>query len=239
MGGLESGKVMPLTHNFDWDENGIFDLKVVDMAFGQNHALVLTESGDVFTAGNNKFGQAGLGHTRPVLCFQKLRTLSNVRTIAAGQYHSIAITVDGDVYTWGLGQDGQLGLGQNQLFMPRPKYNPHCRKFRVESVSCGAKFTAFVSADHELYVCGHELFHGRQGSRPLFTPHRVLCPVAFTPCMSAGASHLCILDADGSVHQFDTHKRELSRGEKRHDADTKHCGENEIAVSPVVVTHAA
>ncbi|CAL7941709.1 unnamed protein product [Xylocopa violacea] len=90
--------------------------KVIDIAAGRAHLLVLTNEG-VFTLGNNAYGQCG----RPIILnenFNKSRVIhcipdikgKKIKAVTAGQDHSILLTESGEVYTFGWGADGQTGL---------------------------------------------------------------------------------------------------------------------------------
>ena len=85
----------------------------IDLALGVDHSLFLTESGTVFTCGENTFHQ--LGHQPPpprLLAPAPIGGRGGIKLpvgvgVAAARYHSVFWTDDA-VYTWGLNA-GQLG----------------------------------------------------------------------------------------------------------------------------------
>ena len=89
---------------------------VVQVALGQDHTVVLTSQGTIFTFGSNEFGQLGYdveGTTKEIpvqLAPKKVASLRNVRVhgIAASRVHSIAFS-DTTIYAWGWNQ-GQFGI---------------------------------------------------------------------------------------------------------------------------------
>lgn len=81
------------------------------IACGGNHTLVLLESGDVFSAGDNTYGQCG--HTQETT---KVRVFTQVpgtwKDVLCGWEFSVLLSVTDQVYVCGLGLKGELGLGK-------------------------------------------------------------------------------------------------------------------------------
>jgi alpha-tubulin suppressor-like RCC1 family protein len=90
------------------------DKRVIQIACGEHHSLVLTDKGYLYAWGRGFEGQLGISNTIEVAAtpsFVKYFHKKTVASIAAGSFHSIAITEEGDLYTWGEGKMGQLGVG--------------------------------------------------------------------------------------------------------------------------------
>ncbi|XP_006821037.1 RCC1-like G exchanging factor-like protein [Saccoglossus kowalevskii] len=91
--------------------------RVVQVACGRAHSIILTDQEGVFSIGNNSYGQCG----RPVIenekyqanpTMHRIKQLGNsVVQICCGHDHSLFLTEDGRVYSCGWGADGQTGLG--------------------------------------------------------------------------------------------------------------------------------
>ncbi|CBZ55260.1 putative regulator of chromosome condensation domain-containing protein [Neospora caninum Liverpool] len=80
-------------------------VRIVDVCVGEQHALFLADSGDVYAYGEGVYGQLGLGYERQIVNHpQKVEgSLSQlaVQQIACGDYHSVALTTEGLVFAWG------------------------------------------------------------------------------------------------------------------------------------------
>ncbi|KAG7274413.1 hypothetical protein CRUP_027043 [Coryphaenoides rupestris] len=98
--------------------------RVVQVACGRAHSLVLTDREGVFSMGNNAYGQCG----RPIVedevyggshIIHKMEGFdSKVIQVACGQDHSLFLTETGKVYACGWGADGQTACGQDHsLFL--------------------------------------------------------------------------------------------------------------------------
>ncbi|XP_058105993.1 ultraviolet-B receptor UVR8 isoform X4 [Magnolia sinica] len=109
-------------------------LKFSQVAVGWNHALLLTDSGEVFMLGGNHHGMLSnsqqMSHEQqsPLHCTPSTSSHEvcntplipmrvpglngkKVLVVAAGAEHSAIVTENGTVMTWGWGEHGQLGLG--------------------------------------------------------------------------------------------------------------------------------
>lgn len=71
------------------------------------YTLLLTNRGQVYGMGNNKYGQLGIGHKVNECHPTLIRELEGITNIAAG-YHSGAIDSLGYLHLWGSGTFGEL-----------------------------------------------------------------------------------------------------------------------------------
>lgn len=90
---------------------------IVQIRCGSSHAIFLTESGRVYTMGQNDHGQLGLGSRSEKLTPVLVQELSthHVVAVAAGAAHCVAVNVPGQTFVWGRGDSGQLGLETEKL----------------------------------------------------------------------------------------------------------------------------
>ena len=103
---------------------------IVMVACGDNHALALDSSGQVWAWGDNSVGELGVGPGAPTHLYVPTQVantnfngrfggpspgpnpyLSQIKAIAAGYECSYAITADGHLLAWGRNSNGELGFG--------------------------------------------------------------------------------------------------------------------------------
>ena len=93
----------------------LLKIPIATLACGYNHTLLITsKGGQIFSFGDNKFGQLGLNDT---INRNKPTHVSTVHdgtnpffvSVAGGYSHSLALTINGEVYSFGRGAEGQLG----------------------------------------------------------------------------------------------------------------------------------
>ncbi|KAG2400117.1 Ultraviolet-B receptor UVR8 Protein UV-B RESISTANCE 8 RCC1 domain-containing protein [Vigna angularis] len=110
--------------------------KVVDLAAGEAHNLVLTGDGSVYSWGRGMFGRIGSGSETDELFPVQLKfgnanpngTQDTVKVvgIAAGAYHSLALAEDGAVWSWGYNFYGQLGTNGEKSHDNEYEVGDHC-----------------------------------------------------------------------------------------------------------------
>ncbi|CAJ1067797.1 probable E3 ubiquitin-protein ligase HERC4 [Xyrichtys novacula] len=132
------------------------DVQVAQVACGYWHSLALSRGGQIFSWGQNRYGQLGLGINGQSICSpQIIQSLQGVpfTQISAGGAHSFALTLSGAVFGWGRNKFGQLGLNDR---------NDHCfptllkslRSQRVIFISCGEDHTAALTKEGGVFTFG-------------------------------------------------------------------------------------
>ncbi|KAL0244094.1 hypothetical protein GEMRC1_008182 [Eukaryota sp. GEM-RC1] len=90
-------------------ESYTLPVSIRQASLGKFHSLILSTSGDVYTAGSNIYGQLGYnGEGRTV--HDKIE-LSNIIQVLSSHNSSFALTASGHVFSWGGNFNGELGLG--------------------------------------------------------------------------------------------------------------------------------
>ncbi|GIZ03658.1 RCC1 domain-containing protein 1 [Caerostris extrusa] len=125
-------------------EKLLLPLAIKEIACGKEHALLLSNSGTVFSYGS------GRNHKTPEL-IEALEGLQ-IKSVSAGGWHSAAISDSGDLYMWGWNESGQLGMPCNELQgnkRPMEEIENVCclpkivelEEENVKSVCCGCRHT--------------------------------------------------------------------------------------------------
>lgn len=82
----------------------------IDVEAGEYHSMLLTNLNNIYTWGDNTYGQLGTGNLNRSAVPVKI-TVSGVgfKAISAGSVHSMALATDGRLFTWGGNTNRQLG----------------------------------------------------------------------------------------------------------------------------------
>ncbi|KAL2856010.1 BTB/POZ protein [Aspergillus pseudoustus] len=148
---------------------GLAMKKVVSIALGQDHTLAITDKGDIFSWGSNKFGQLGYGLPRssnkddapiqlsPRQIFNPFKK-EVILGAAASAIHSVVFSTSG-LYTFGK-NEGQLGLVDSDArsldFQTTPRrVGASLFSAPIHSVSAIDQATAILLQNHEVWVFSH------------------------------------------------------------------------------------
>jgi alpha-tubulin suppressor-like RCC1 family protein len=106
----------PTAYNRPIRVQGLPSNRIVQIAAGDSHSMVLLDNGEIWSWGDNSFGQSGLGDIVSSLIPAKVlqengNPLANIVAITVGDFHSLALSSDGYIWAFGNNQDGQLGNG--------------------------------------------------------------------------------------------------------------------------------
>ncbi|KAI2796975.1 Regulator of chromosome condensation [Blomia tropicalis] len=165
--------------------------KVVDIASGNHHFIMLTDDNQVYSMGEGSKGQLGRIEVADLNSIASNRDLFikpapvkfsetvNIDRIFASQWCSYALTDDGKLYAWGLNNYYQLGFktekavefdhdnslnGMNSLLIELfPTRVPIVDSTsKIIAVSCGQQHVVLLNENGQVYSCGNALY-GRLG----------------------------------------------------------------------------
>lgn len=156
---------------------------IVDASCGAMHCAAVTGLGEVYSWGNNKYGQTGHGNAdvdqvdNPSIVSSMIGTF--VSAVSCGSGHVVVTTADGRVYSWGMGGHGQLGHG-NTLDVALPVKVEALSSARVCAVATGIAHSLFLLDNGTVVACGMNTFGslGRDtGGSSVLTP----VPISLEP----------------------------------------------------------
>ncbi|XP_054030574.1 probable E3 ubiquitin-protein ligase HERC4 isoform X1 [Melanerpes formicivorus] len=132
------------------------EIQIVQVACGYYHSLALSKGSEVFSWGQNKYGQLGLGYE-----YKKQNSPHMIKSllgipfaqIAAGGAHSFVLTLSGAIFGWGRNKFGQLGLNDdNDRYVPTLLKS--LRSQKVVHICCGEDHTAALTKEGGVFTFG-------------------------------------------------------------------------------------
>ncbi|KAF1980847.1 hypothetical protein K402DRAFT_425881 [Aulographum hederae CBS 113979] len=209
------------------DGGGLESRQIVSVGLGQDHSLAVDSDGNVFSWGNNSFGQLGyktesafpsdLDHQAPrqLVPRQIHGTFKRVpiRGVAASRIHSVAHTRN-VLYTWG-SNEGQIGVTTSGARGTRLQTAPkdvEVFDVGIEAVSAIDSATVVLLGDHTVKVftsygykivrfsVSHPLEPQMQNHRRNWLSRDAICSI------SSGGSTVAALSTTGDIYTFSVRK---------------------------------
>ena len=185
----------------------LLGMRVVAIAAGGFHSLVLTDEGAVLSFGGRIGGQLGHGDVNKLLKPKVIEALGGVRVvaIAAGDDHSMVLTDAGEVLSFGWGMCGRLGHGDEAEDKRKPEVIKALRGRRVVAIAAGRAHSMVLTDEGKVLSfggggCG-QLGHG--GERDRYVP-KVIEALRGTRvvAIAAGSYQSMVLTDEGAVLSF-------------------------------------
>lgn len=167
---------------------------IVSVATGKDYTLFTTQGGKLYSIEHHQEDLHGeLGRDTILGSYSTLVPLDFVRSSACGKSHSVVLTADG-VFSFGKGESGQLGNGQTQdMKLPTRVL----LDVPIIWVGAGDNFSAFLSKDGEVYLCGSIHDRLKHGSKPIKLS--LPAPVSQIVCLVRG---IVVLLVDGTLYAY-------------------------------------
>ncbi|GIX86018.1 RCC1-like G exchanging factor-like protein [Caerostris extrusa] len=130
--------------------------EISEVVCGQDHTLILTISGKVYSCGWSADGQTGLGHYnnqyKPCLVKGDIEGEKIIQLSCAGDC-VLAVSDEGDVFGWGNSEYGQLNsvTNQQQINIPR---RLTLGLGKISYVAAGGTMCAAIDESGKVYVWG-------------------------------------------------------------------------------------
>jgi alpha-tubulin suppressor-like RCC1 family protein len=191
---------------------GLESIRIVSLACGAFHSVVVAVDRTVWTWGNGSVGSLGMGSSRSNTAVPvQVKSLdgASVVQVACGARHTLALTQDGILYSWGYGKFGQLGLGHKRdMDTPTQVQLGDGETWRVASIACGTIHSVASTRNGSthngaLYAwgCGRQGRLGHGNSTDYTVPKRIEALTSYVYSAACGDVHTAVLTEDG-VHTF-------------------------------------
>ncbi|CAH0489393.1 unnamed protein product [Peronospora farinosa] len=131
---------------------------ITKVACGLYHTVAITSDGEVYSFGNNDYGQLGQGHVRSTKVPNRVKTSlggsdEKIVAVSCGYYHTVSISEKGKLITWGRNDYGQLGIGSKD-HKSSAQYVPLPLSSKVKSASCGCYHTLILLSNGRVMIFG-------------------------------------------------------------------------------------
>lgn len=127
--------------------------RVVQISACGFHSAAITDTHELYTWGEGKFGRLGHNSERNAHTPQQVESMINKRPkqVACGGFHTCVVTEDGKLYSFGGGEHGQLGHGDrvNKL---KPTFVQALETQMVSHITCGWSHSVALTSEGHVYT---------------------------------------------------------------------------------------
>jgi alpha-tubulin suppressor-like RCC1 family protein/peptidoglycan/xylan/chitin deacetylase (PgdA/CDA1 family) len=164
---------------------------------GDEFAVAIKPNGTLWTCGDNRYGQLGLGDLAIRRVFTRVGGANDWTSLDAGNNHVLALKLDHSLWAWGGNGGGQLGLGDTD---PRDVPTRVGEALDWTLLSGGTAFSLATKTDGSLWAWGENEYGqlGLGGGLDRLQPERV-GPDDDWAAISAGRSHAAAIKTDGTL----------------------------------------
>ena len=128
---------------------------IVQFVCGSYHSLFLDSAGNVYSVGNNYFGE--LGHNKTQNELNKIPNIPSIKIISCSRSSSYLIDFEGNLWSFGNNEFGQLGHGDTQnIYVPKIINTLK----DIQQISYGSYAVHFFakSSQNQIFVTGRNDF---------------------------------------------------------------------------------
>uniref|UniRef100_A0A1B0GKG8 RCC1-like domain-containing protein n=1 Tax=Lutzomyia longipalpis TaxID=7200 RepID=A0A1B0GKG8_LUTLO len=156
-------------------------LKIKSIAAGRAHSILITDDGEIFSMGNNSYGQLGReivegeDYMRSHIVHRFTLPNELVASVCCGQDHTMFLTESGRVYTCGWGADGQTGNGTYETSGTINQAKGDIAGEKIVKLACSADCVLALSDKGEVFGWGNteygQLCNVGGNAQQIHTPH--------------------------------------------------------------------
>ncbi|XP_059613989.1 RCC1-like G exchanging factor-like protein [Phlebotomus argentipes] len=186
-------------------------LKIVSIAAGRAHAILLSEDGEVFSMGNNAYGQLGReiieeeDYVKSHIIHRFRVPDEHVCGVYCGQDHTMLLTKSGKVFSCGWAADGQTGSGTYETSGAIRQALGDIAGERIVKLACAADCVLALNDRGEVFGWGNteygQLSSAIGSVQQIHTPIKLptLAGLGKITDVAAGGSHCLALNEHGDV----------------------------------------
>ena len=133
-----------------------FDSILIQIACGLEHTLFLTENGNVYGCGYNKYGQLTAEYDELELfdnIYLNILNNKDIINIGCTEYSSFALNINGILYSFGDNEYGQLGI-QNENIKCTDTISYVLKGRKIKTFGCGRRHLGILTSNNVLIIFG-------------------------------------------------------------------------------------
>ena len=147
---------------------------IVQFVCGYNQNLFLDSEGNVFSVGNNEYGELGLGHNRTQNELNKIPNIPPIKIISCVLASCYLIDFEGNLWSFGCNSEGQLGHGYKTNINTPKIVNTLIDIQQISYGCCGGHFFT-KNSQNQIFIAGRNDYGqlGKGDTRSVSLPKEI------------------------------------------------------------------
>ena len=130
---------------------------IVQFFCGYSQSLFLDSEGNVYSVGNNTYGQLGLGHNTHQNELNKIPNIPPIKIISCVSASCYLADFEGNIWSFGYNDDGQLGHGDTKR-KNAPKIINTLKDIQQISYGCSGRHFFAKNSQNQIFATGSNDF---------------------------------------------------------------------------------
>jgi len=165
----------------------------------------LCEDGNIYSFGQNHYGQLGVGHEECPHAIQLIESLHDVELIGCGSNHVLCKTKNNELYSWGHNASFQLGIGMNGANIQNFPVKCSFPNDIIVDIKCGHSHSIILTSNGDVFSCGNNL-HGQLGKSTDNTIFQKIEDLSDIIRIECGLYHTMCIDSNNDLFVFGNNK---------------------------------
>eukprot|EP00088_Acartia_fossae_P034117 TRINITY_DN3499_c0_g1_i5.p1 TRINITY_DN3499_c0_g1~~TRINITY_DN3499_c0_g1_i5.p1 ORF type:complete len:479 (-),score=27.40 TRINITY_DN3499_c0_g1_i5:56-1462(-) len=205
-----------IIENEDYSRNRLIndielDHKISDVTAGQDHSILITEEGQVMSAGWGADGQTGLGHYDNQAKFALVEgdiKGEKIKKVACRADNVLALNDKGEIFGWGNSEYGQFREITEEQQINTPTHFP-TDIGKIVDIASGGTVCLAVNEEGEVFVWGYGILGKGPKLTSAFKPEKIpstlfgrndFSPDTRVEAVFAGMDHQAALNSIGDLY---------------------------------------
>ena len=151
-------------------------LYIKDICCGIAHSLFLDVEGNVYSTGDNEYGNLGLAHNQNVNELTQIMNIPPIQFISCIGQSSYLIDFEGNLWSFGFNLDGQLGFEEDAKYMQIEPIMANCfSNIQQVAKGCCGNHCLVNDSQNNIFVMGNNNSSqlGRNGRCSVLYPRKM------------------------------------------------------------------
>ena len=178
-----------------------------EISSGRYLTVCITENNELYSFGDNGYGELGLGNKDRYNTPQLITSLKDAEFVECGYAHVFCKTLNNEIFCWGFNELGQLGL-DNEDNQSIPVLCSSLSKLNIVDIKCGKYHKLVLTSNGDVLSCGRSTNGeiGRECDSEFSSSFQKIPELSEITRIECGNHHSMCIDKNNDLYVFGYNK---------------------------------